>query len=643
MTSGRTSVDTGRIARIVALVATAAVVLAVCFRTIAAPSIWSSLAAGRAILSDGIPRTDVATFTATGTAWLDVRWLFDLLVILAWKIGGAGLIVAAKTAVVAAALALAARHALRHAPPAAAAVACILIVTALAPRLDAVSGVFAMPFAAAVAFVMSGRPRPGRDFAILVPVQIVWINLDPCGILGPVIAAACAAATWADYQRGAIPGLSRPHLNARLATPLALAAACMVSPYGPAHLLFIAAHAAEFFQGEGGALLPSLAAFHDPPPSQILLTGILAISAIGMIAPRKALPAHPLALAIIGVVVLFNVRQAMPLFAVLIVPFFAFALLQIAAGADRLLREALRYPRGFPPAAAVVFAPLAAAWALAVVPGHLRRAGDTSRPGAGVETAHLATGAASLLGRPGFPARILCLPSDGSYLMWQLPGRAVFADLRGGLHAPQFTALLERFLGGDAAARDALFQRWRIEGVALNMLVSGAAPAAQQLLAGGAWRLVYFDGVSAVLLAATADHAAWIRDAAVQQPGLDALRADAAAWEDSVQKGRRPAPSPRLAGAALAFSAFGRHAEAASAYDLLLRGDPDMRPVNLHLGVSRAAAGRATEALDPLRRYCAAYPDSARGWSALARTYRMAGLTNEADAAQHKAEIRRAP
>lgn len=643
MTSGTTSMDTGRIARLVALLATAVAVFAICFRTIAAPSIWSALAAGRAILADGLPHTDVATFTATGTAWLDVRWLFDLLVILAWKTGGAGLIVAAKTAAVAAALALAARLTLRHAPPAATAVACILIATALAPRLDAVSGVFAMPLAAAVVFVMSGRPRPGRDYAILVPVQIAWINLDPCGILGPVIAAACAAATWADYRRGAMPGLSRSHLRAHLATPLALAGACLISPYGPAHLQFIAAHATEFLQGAGGALLPSLAGFHDPPPSQILLTGILAISAVGMIAPRKALPAHPLALAILGVMVLFKVRQAMPLFAVLIVPFFAFALLQIALGADRLLREALRYPRGFPPAAAVVFAPLAMLWALAVVPGHLRRAGDISRFGARAETAHLAEGAASLLGRPGFPSRILCLPADGSYLMWQLPGRAVFSDLREGLHTPQFTALLERFVGGDSAARDALFQRWRIDGVVLNTLVAGAASAAQQLIAGGAWRLVYFDGVSAVLLASTANHAAWIRDAAVQRQGLDALRADAAAWEDSVRKGRRPAPSPRLAGAALAFSAFGRHAEAASAYDLLLRGDPDMRPVNLHLGVSRAAAGRAAEALDPLRKYCAAYPDSARGWSALARTYRMAGLTNEAEAAQHKAEIRRAP
>lgn len=643
MISGKAPMDTGRIVRVTAFVAAAAVVLAVCFRTIAAPSIWSALAAGRAILSDGIPRVDTGTFTAAGTPWMDVRWLYDLLVILAWKVGGAGLIVAAKTAAVAAALVLAARLALRHAPPAAVAVACILIAAALAARLDAVAGVFAMPFAAAIAFVMSGRPRPGRDFAILVPVQIAWINLDPCGILGPILAAACAAATWADYRRGTLSGLPRPHLHARIATPLALAAACLVSPYGPSHLLFIAEHATEFLQGGGGALLPTLAGFHDPPPSQILLTGILAISAVGMIAPRKALPSHPLALAIVGVVVLFNVRQAIPLFAVLIVPFFAFALLQIAAGADRLLREALRYTRGFPPAAAVVFAPLAAVWALAAVPGHLRRAGNISRFGAGVETAHLATGAASLMGRPGFPARILCLPADGSFLMWQLPGRAVFSDLREGLHAPQFTGLLERFLGGDAPARDALFQRWRIEGVALNMLVAGAAPAAQQLIAGGAWRLVYFDGVSAVLLAATADHAAWIRDPDLHRQGLDALRIDAAAWEDAIRAGRRPAPSPRLAGAAIAFSAFGRHTEAASAYDLLLRGDPGMRPVDLHLGMSRAAAGQIAEALDPLRRYCAAYPDSARGWAALARTCRMAGLTNEADAAHRRADLHRAP
>lgn len=643
MLSGTTSLDTGRIARIVALAATAVVVIAVCFRTIAAPSIWSALAAGRAILSDGIPRADDATFTAAGSSWMDVRWLFDLLVILAWKAGGAALIVMAKTAAVAVALALAARLAIRHAPPAAVAVACILIVTALAPRLDAGSGVFALPFAATIAFVMSGQPRPRRDFAILIPVQIVWINLDPCGILGPVIAAVCAVATWADYQRGAIPGLSRPGLRARMATPLALAAACLVSPYGPAHLLFIASHASELFHGTGGALLPSLAAFHDAPPSQILLTGILAVSAVGMIAPRKALPAHPLALAIVGVAVLFNVRQAMPLFAVLIAPFFAYALFQIAAGADRMLRDAMRYRRGFPPTAALVFAPLAAVWALAVVPGHLRRAGDISRFGAGVETAHLATGAASLLGRPGFPARILCLPADGSYLMWQLPGRAVFADLRAGLHAPQFTALLERFLAGDTAARDALFQRWRIEGVVLNMLVSGAAPAAQQLVAGGRWRLVYFDGVSAVLLAATADPAGWIRNSNLQREGLDVLRADAAAWENSIRAGRRPAPSPRLAGAALAFSAFGHNAEAASAYDLLLRGDPSLRPILLHFGLSLAAAGRTTEALDPLRKYCAAYPDSPRGWTALARTCRMAGLTNEAAAALRKAAIHRAP
>lgn len=623
---------------IVCLAAVGLVVGAACLRSISAPSFWGALAAGRAILAEGLPRTDTWTFTTAGQPWIDVRWLHDLLLFLSWRAGGAGLIVLAKTGAVAAALALAARAARRQAPMTAVAAACILLVAAVAPRLDAEPAVFVMPLAAAMAAVLVDRPRPARDYAILLPVQIAWINLDVTGIVGPLVAAGSAIALWMEYRRGGLPGVPLAHIRPRLLLPAALAFACLASPYGVDHVRFILAHASEYFRPGNAALAASLTDFHRLPPIRAMLTGVLVVCAVGMIAPRQALPLQPLVLAVVALAIVINVAQGVPVFVVLVLPFLSFSLAQIATAAGRLLRRFSRSPRGIPAAATLAPVILLAGLALMVVPDHIRRSGSLSRFGLGFEETHLAPGAAAVLAGTGAPARILCLPSDGAYLAWQLPGRKVFADLREGLRPAGFNIEFSRFLAGDTAAQSNLLARWTIDGIVLNTLVRGAAHAAHRLMAGGRWSLAYFDGVTVILLQPAGDRAGWLADDTLRRQGLDRLRDDAEAYEEALRTGRRPPHPARLLGAGVAFATFGHAREAASAFDLILRGDPAMTPVHLHLGTARLAAGESGGAMEPLRRFVGAHPGSPQGWAALAQALRAGGRTNEAEEALGRAK-----
>ncbi|MBM4155526.1 MAG: hypothetical protein FJ221_10935 [Lentisphaerae bacterium] len=626
----------------ICLAAAGLVVAFACLRTIAVPSFWGALAAGRSILDAGLPRSDTWTFTAAGQPWIDVRWLHDVLLFLAWKTGGAALVILAKTAAVALAFLLAGRAALRHAPTPAIAMACVLLTASIAPRLDATPAVLAMPLAAAMILILTGPPQPRRDYGILVPLQILWLNLDPSALLGPAIAAVAAVATWAEYRRGALPGVPKARIQVRMGLPLALAAACLATPYGPAHLRFVFTHAGELFTSGGMLLLPSTAPYHVAPWTQAMLTAVLIVCAVGLIAPRQPLPAHPLAVSLLGIGVLFKAPEAVPLFAVLVLPFLAFSLLQTAGGAASMVRSLLRYPRGIPPAAALVPVLAATIGALATMPGQIRRSGSLARFGLAAEDVHLASGVADVLARPGAPARVFCLPADGACLAWRLPGRPVFSDLREGLRTDEFNAAVARFLSGDAASQAALSAQWNLDAVLLNSLTHGAAHAAQRLIAGGRWSLAYFDGISLLLLPAGRDPSAWIAGRDLHGAGLDRLRADAAPHAAAIDAGRRLAPPPRLLGAGVALSALGHPAEALAIFRSVLRGDPSMTPLGLNVGITAMAAGRPAEALPVLQTFVARFPSSPQGWAALAEALRAGGRTNDATDALRKAEARKA-
>ncbi|TWT41765.1 Tetratricopeptide repeat protein [Phycisphaerae bacterium RAS1] len=186
-----------------------------------------------------VPAHDVISYTVTDHQWIELRWLFCLLVYGAWNLGGAAL------TVVAAAVMLITTYALLLWPSRRALVAWPAVVALGIAILGAAGRYVVRPelatylLTAVFLFVLDQpRLRRGRWLWLLPLLQVVWVNSHTVFIFGPLIAWTYAGAaflkTVLPLPRRAHEAVSRSFGEAlRLAAAaLAVTAACWVNPYG---------------------------------------------------------------------------------------------------------------------------------------------------------------------------------------------------------------------------------------------------------------------------------------------------------------------------------------------------------------------------------------------------------------------------
>src|SRR5436309_3245161 len=79
---------------------------------------WWHLASGRWIAwHHAIPHTDVLSFTEPHNEWVNLQWLYDLLLYAVWSIGGASSLVLLSTAAFLGTFAIITRHLRRYVGP----------------------------------------------------------------------------------------------------------------------------------------------------------------------------------------------------------------------------------------------------------------------------------------------------------------------------------------------------------------------------------------------------------------------------------------------------------------------------------------------------------------------------------------------
>jgi tetratricopeptide (TPR) repeat protein len=586
------------------------------------------LLAGREILRSGsVPQADPFSYASAGRPWIDLHWLFQVLVAgvhrgLGWD--GLDLL---KIFLMTAAFAVATAVAVRRgaSTPAAALV--------LLPALVASQERFTLrPEAASFLLlaVLQGllaerRRRP--PVLVAVPVLLaLWANLHALFAVGLALVLLTLAGDLIDRLRRAPAAgdAGAPAGPAPLPGPAFLGGvaaagvlATLLTPYGaagwtlPRRLLLerigggtiYARHIAEFQAPFGGyAVTASIAAF-------AVLAALIGWAAWAH--RRGATAADLLALtSFFGIALL--ARRNLPLFALVAIPAGA---PMVEAAARRLATRRGVGPiavlgRRLGPATAACTVALIAVWLLSEVWSNrfYERDGTQRYFGRGLAAGHYPEGAADfVLGQP-LPGEAIHDLAAGGFLAWRwYPERRVFLDGRLEVHGEDLFATYLR-MQSDPVEFEAAARRYGA-GVVVASYRPEWGPLLRHLADGGAWRPVYVDHAAAVFVRAAggaSDPAPPAVDLADPDLGRRILEEVRRAHERSAHLDpaprwlrrllpRRPVPVAET-NAALFFGLTGRHANS----ELLFREAIDRAPRNAvlryDLGIVLDGAGRAAEA-----------------------------------------------
>jgi hypothetical protein len=187
--------------------------------------LWWHLRAGRWILEHrSVPRTDPFTFGSAGQPWIDLHWIFQMALALAYAAGGVAgtILLAAAGATTAVVWGFSLRD--RQWPAAMVAAAWIpgvlLASTRFDPRPEIVTLICLSAF---FGILLRARAAPSWLW-LLVPIQVLWVNTHGLFVLGPWILALflvdrAIAGGEASWRQLMLPSL-------------AVCLSCVANPYG---------------------------------------------------------------------------------------------------------------------------------------------------------------------------------------------------------------------------------------------------------------------------------------------------------------------------------------------------------------------------------------------------------------------------
>lgn len=608
------------------------------YRTISTSSIWLHLASGRLIAEEGRPRQDPFSFTTDVTRpWINGNWGYDVSVYKIWNATGASgvVLVHALLGLLAFVLALrTSRLPLRH--PASAA-ALLLGGWLIAPVFQVNPLLPALFFMGLFLYLLQAHGGNARAWLILLPAQLLWTQLHGTFLLGPVLTLLFVVQAWMDQRRGD----TRQHaVRPLLALAVALLVATVFNPYGfglHRHVIGILTNP------QLGVLIEWISPFQSEFASawpRHASTLALILVATGFIFIRERLPLAVALCAVAGAFLIVASPRYSALSGLLITPFVALSL----AGFSRVLAQKLEAQpdlRQRLHQAATALLVVASVFTLYYLASnrYYVLTGSASVFGRGVSEEVLPDAACErVMKRPDFPKTIINLAMDGGYLAWKLPGQKVFTDPRVQVYGSLYYQGLARALLGETESWNNLMKRWQPGAVLLNGSWPGAGAALRRLAGDQDWALVYFDGISALLVRRLSEYQALIDDTTAQQAGLADL--EATRRKLSEQRGwRQPALSPRLMGAGTAYLSLGRLTEAKAVYDTLMPKAPRYTTGWINLGLCELQLRHFDRAIQAMEIATRQKPEAPLAWLWLGKAYEAGGRPADASMALQKASL----
>jgi Flp pilus assembly protein TadD len=408
--------------------------------------LWWQLRTGQWILEERtVPFEDVFSYTAAGREWIELRWLFCVTSYVAWKLGGATLLILGQTATFAATFAILAWPSRRSVTEPIPLALLALGIFAASDRFVVRPELVSFLWIAVFLVVLEGFVRGRYRWAIwaLPVLQIVWVNAHTLFVFGPVLTWSFAAG--AIVKPGREQGSGDEPTRLRVLTLAgAITAACLINPYLHRGALFPFTLLSEI---RGESALGSLIQEFVGPFSMTfwpwylwtaaILTGL---SALTFLPTLRDLDRTRLLLWLLFLYVATLAVRNVALF----------ALVATWAGLrnyDAFARERTvpRWVRTATPFASVGLAAIfmLGAWYV-VTDRYAVRMGSPRQFGMGVVESNTPRQAAAFLVESGVAPQIYNDLADGSYFIWSLGDRyPVFVDGRLEVYGED---LLGRFL-----------------------------------------------------------------------------------------------------------------------------------------------------------------------------------------------------
>lgn len=586
---------------------------------------WYHLAAGRLMLATGTwPRTNTFSSTAPDYPWLDLHWIFQLVLYGAWRVAGIdGTILLAATLMTATTLVLYGT-ARRFVPSAFAAFLLAVALVISSPRFVPRPELLSFLYFALYLYLLEGYPKNGRAIWLIVPLQILWVNTQGIFAVGLALVGCYwlgATAAFLPLPRGWREENALPRdAWVRLTLVLALAAVgCLVNPWGVEGALFPIkllprVTQSSLFSSRIGEFRPPLSSGYAPPLVNTWVALLVAAGASFLVDVRRWRLGRLLATVAFGYLSTQALRN-MALFGWV-------AVVAISANVGPWLARR-RGPAWLRPALASAAVGVILLLVGAVVTNQYSRIMGIEREfGLGVAAVRFPTAAVDFIERTGIRGRAFNCLAMGGYLTWRRPDDPVFVD--GRLEAFPESVFARYFSVMD---QPGLWQR-NIESYGLDYALlyhgwSNRLPLVKYLAEGNGWSMVYYDEIASVFVPADDAHRE-MRERA-QQAFAEIRRARAAAPDPPIPAAWRRALYVPVAEAWRQRSygnllrSIGLQEEAVRAYRRTLAISPDEVDTRANLGFAYWALNQRDAALAEWREVLRRDPGNERVAQVLSR------------------------
>ena len=392
------------------------------------PDLWWHLRTGEVIVEDGIPRTDIFSYTVAGTDWITHEWGSQVLMWLLWSAGGASTLIVVFTALVGLSFALAFRTS--RARPLITVSMVVLAAfaarIATAPRPQMFNLLFLAGLILLLERIRQQRLAPKWVWAA-VPLIVVWANLHSGYLLGIVTLAVYAVGERLEARRHDGRPMAADATRTLPAVAVASFVGAALNPSG----LALWTYPLETLRSD--AMRDYIQEWHSPdfhstwfwPFALMLVVSVVAVVA----SPRRPGATQMLLLAGTGLAGLQSMRH-IPLFAIVAIPIVA-EQIEVALDAQRVRAQTK------PPLRATAIAPLLAVLGMVVAVGGVATAISSNDDA--VAATYPVDAVDAILASDLADARGYNAYGWGGYLIWR--DIDVFIDGRADVYGDEFMRL----------------------------------------------------------------------------------------------------------------------------------------------------------------------------------------------------------
>ena len=204
---------------------------------------WWHLKTGEWMLETGsIPYVDLYTYVDANQPWVDMHWVFQLLITLLYHLGGVPLVTLVKSGIITAAVAVAWLAGGRDLPAWKKSLLWLLPIICICGRGNERPEMLSQLFLAAWLWIARQTDRNPACIWYLIPLQLIWVNCHALFVLGLVVGFCYAVDALLretlSGRFGLEPRVAGPELRTVWIAGGLVAMACFANPYFEEGALF---------------------------------------------------------------------------------------------------------------------------------------------------------------------------------------------------------------------------------------------------------------------------------------------------------------------------------------------------------------------------------------------------------------------